>query len=199
MSVAFWAARKRQKKNPRLEFQLKDPNTFLFKTRYISDADQSPLATFTKITRCNYEVSKEQLPELMTIAAKSGWEVVPIPDYVEEALKYDLNKTFDERFKQTEIWNKMFDFQKEGVRMVVEKFDGKALIADEMGLGKTLQAIAIAKYYGHRRVFVVCPAYLRYNWSTEIKKWLGEHTNTVMINKGSDEIPDEDGYIITSY
>tara|TARA_B100000902_G_scaffold377511_1_gene409818 strand:- start:9771 stop:11117 length:1347 start_codon:yes stop_codon:yes gene_type:complete len=83
--------------------------------------------------------------------------------------------------------------------MVVEKFDGKALIADEMGLGKTLQAIAVAKYYKHNRVLVVCPAYLRYNWCTEIKKWLGEHTNTVMINKGSDEIPDEDGYIITSY
>jgi len=199
MSVAFWAARKRQKKNPRLEFQLKNPDTFLFKTRYISDAEQEVLATFTKITRCNYEVPKEQLSEVLTIAANAGWEVVPLPDYVEEALKFDINKPFDESFTETEIWKKMFDFQKEGVRMVVTKFDGKALIADEMGLGKTLQGIAVAKYYGHKRVLVVCPAYLRYNWSTEIKKWLGEHTNTVMINKGSDEIPDEDGYIITSY
>ena len=75
----------------------------------------------------------------------------------------------------------MFDFQKEGVRMVVTKFDGKALIADEMGLGKTLQAIAVAKYYKHSRVLVVCPAYLRYNWCTEIKKWLGsELSNKLM-------------------
>ena len=197
MSVAFWNARKRQKRNPRLEFQLKDPSTFIFKTRYITD--QTPLATYSKLSRCTYEISKDQLSDVLTIAAKAGWEVIPIPDYVEEALKFDLNKPFDESFKDTDIWKKMFDFQKEGLRMVVEKFDGKALICDEMGLGKTLQAIAVCKYYGHKRVLVVCPAYLRYNWSTEIKKWLGEFTNTVMINKGSDEIPDEDGYIITSY
>ena len=111
MSVAFWNARKKQKRNPRLEFQLKNPDTFLFKTRYISDAEQEVLATFTKITRCNYEITKEQLPEVLTISAKAGWEVVPLPDYIEEALKFDINKPFDESFTETEIWKKMFDFQ----------------------------------------------------------------------------------------
>lgn len=133
MSVAFWNARKRQKRNPRLEFQLKDPNTFLFKTRYITDADQSPLACFTKITRCNYEITKNQLSEVLSIAAHKGWEVVPLPDYVEEALKFDINKPFDESFKETEIWNKMFQYQRDGVHMVITKFDGRCIIGDQMG------------------------------------------------------------------
>ena len=133
MSVAFWAARKRQKRNPRLEFQLKDPQTFLFKTKYITDADQSVLKHFTKISRCNYEITKEQLTEVLTIAAKAGWEVVPLPDYVEAALKFDITKPFDEKFKETDIWQKMFQYQRDGVHTVITKFDGKALIADEMG------------------------------------------------------------------
>ena len=197
MSVAFWNARKKQKRNPRLEFQLKDPDTFLFKTRYITD--QSPLASFTKITRCNYEITKEQLPEVLTIAAKTGYEVVPIPDYIEKALEFDLNMPFDETFKEIEIWKKMFQYQRDGVHTVITKFDGRCIIGDSMGLGKTLQALAICKYYKHKRVLVVCPAYLRLNWKHEIHKWIGEHVNVMVISKGSEDIPDEDGYLITSY
>jgi len=66
-------------------------------------------------------------------------------------------------------------------------------------LGKTLQALAICKYYKHKRVLVVCPAYLRLNWKHEIHKWVGMTTNTMVISKGSEEIMDEDGYLITSY
>lgn len=133
MSVAFWNARKKQKRNPRLEFQLKNPDTFLFKTRYISDAEQEVLATFTKITRCNYKISKEQLSEVLTIAAKAGWEVVPLPDYIEKALEFDLNMPFDDSFKETEIWKKMFQYQRDGVHTVITKFDGRCIIGDSMG------------------------------------------------------------------
>ncbi len=197
MSVAFWAARKRQKKNARLEFQLKDPNTFLFKTRYVSNHDC--FEPFTCVSRCNYEVDKGELPRVFNIAAENDFEIVPVPDYVEAALAFDVNHAFDEAFTETEIWKKMFDFQKEGVRAVVTRFGGRAIIGDEMGLGKTLQALALCKYYKHKRVLVICPAYLRYNWEAEIKKWIGEWTNIIMIKKGTDDIDDEDGFVITSY
>jgi len=40
---------------------------------------------------------------------------------------------------------------------------------------------------------------LKYTWKNEIQKWIGESTNITMINKGTDQIQDEDGYIIASY
>lgn len=197
MSIAFFAARRREKKNPRLEFQLKDPNTFIFKTRYIKD--HSCFKHLKSIARCQYEVPKKNLIAVVKMAARNGFEVVPIPDYVEEALKFDLNEPFDESFKHTDIWKKMFKYQKEGVEMIVRKFDGRVILADQMGLGKTLQALAVCKYYKHKRVLVVCPAYLRYNWQTEIKRWIGFGTNVMLINKGSDPILDVDGYLVCSY
>lgn len=142
MSVAFWSARKRVKKNPRLEFQLKNPETFIFKTRYITD--QTPLATYSKLSRCTYEISKNQLLEVLTIAAKAGWEVIPIPDYVEKALEFDLNMPFDDSFKETDIWKKMFQYQRDGVHTVITKFDGRCIISDEMG--KSTKISTIFKY-----------------------------------------------------
>ena len=131
MSVAFWNARKKQKKNPRLLFQLKDPNTFMFKTKYIQD--QSCLKHLKMVARCTYEVPKEQLTAVVKLAAEKGFEVVPLPDYVEAALKFDLNMTFDDRFKETDIWNKMFQYQRDGVHTVITKFDGRCIIGDQMG------------------------------------------------------------------
>lgn len=58
------------------------------------------------------------------------------------------------------------------------------LIADEPGLGKTLQAIKIMEYlasirakdrhYLCRRVLILCPASLVWNWHKEILDWLPE-------------------------
>ena len=131
MSISFWAARRREKKDPRLEFQLKDPNTFIFKTRYIKD--HSCFKHLKSVARCQYEVPKQNLIAVVKMAARNGFEVVPIPDYVEDALKFDLNMPFDNSFKHTDIWKKMFKYQKEGVEMIVRKFDGRCILADQMG------------------------------------------------------------------
>lgn len=49
------------------------------------------------------------------------------------------------------------------------------LLADDMGLGKTLQSLTVAaidfeKGYA-RRVLVICPAFLKWNWADEIDKF----------------------------
>lgn len=196
MSVAFWNARKKQKKNPRLEFQLKDVDTLKFKLRYITDIEC--FANYTRVARANYEVKFDNLLPLLTLCKQKGFEVVPIPETVEKALALNKTYPFDEKFTETDIYQKLFPFQKEGVRDVISKFQGRALIGDEMGLGKTLQAIAVVQYYQFKRVLIICPAYLRYNWGKEIKKWLGE-VDTFLINKGTDEIPDKDGFLVASY
>src|SRR5699024_7337843 len=70
--------------------------------------------------------------------------------------------------KDTLIWKKLYQFQKDGVLGAIEKmekFNG-CIIADSVGLGKTFSALAIIKYYELRnnRVLVLCPKKLNENW-----------------------------------
>ena len=105
-------------------------------------------------------------------------------------MTFGKNEVFDESFKTTDIYCKMFQYQRDGIEKVVRCFGGRALIADDMGLGKTLQALALAKYYGIKKVLVICPAYLRFNWKSEFDKWLGIK-EVCLIKKGKDPL---DGY-----
>jgi SNF2 family DNA or RNA helicase len=71
-------------------------------------------------------------------------------------------------FFQTEVWRKLFGFQKDGVKGLLNRmriFQG-CILADSVGLGKTLQALAVIKYYELRnqRVLVLCPKKLGSNW-----------------------------------
>src|SRR5574344_1791161 len=81
------------------------------------------------------------------------------------------DKIFKSRtgFKDKEIWNKLYKFQKDGVMGAIEKIEkyGGCIIADSVGLGKTFEALAVIKYYELRndRVLVLCPKKLRDNWT----------------------------------
>lgn len=73
-------------------------------------------------------------------------------------------------FKQTDIWNKLYNFQKDAVIGAInklEKYNG-CIIADSVGLGKTYTALGIIKYYEKRNkdVLVLCPKKLEANWNT---------------------------------
>ena len=73
-------------------------------------------------------------------------------------------------FKQSQIWNKLYDFQKDAVLAIInklEKYNG-CILADSVGLGKTFTALAVIKYYENRNksVLVLCPKKLAENWNT---------------------------------
>ncbi len=73
-------------------------------------------------------------------------------------------------FKQSCIWGKLYDFQKDAVLAIInklEKFNG-CILADSVGLGKTFTALAVVKYYESRNksVLVLCPKKLANNWNT---------------------------------
>lgn len=73
-------------------------------------------------------------------------------------------------FKDTEIWNRLFNFQKDAVVGAInklEKYKG-CILADSVGLGKTFSALGIIKYYEMRNkdVLVLCPKKLEDNWNT---------------------------------
>lgn len=73
-------------------------------------------------------------------------------------------------FKETLIWEKMYNFQKDAVIGAInklEKYNG-CILADSVGLGKTFSALGVIKYYELRNkdVLVLCPKKLEANWNT---------------------------------
>ena len=108
-----------------------------------------------------------------------------------------IDKYFQERFINnlkndtapdfSKIKADLFDYQKEGVFFSL--FKAGNIIADEMGLGKTLQAITVAALkkdiYGLKRVLVICPASLKYQWKKEIERFSDE---TALIIEGPKDI-----------
>ena len=73
-------------------------------------------------------------------------------------------------FKQSKIWNLLYDFQKDAALAIInklEKYNG-CILADSVGLGKTFTALAVIKYYENRNksVLVLCPKKLSENWNT---------------------------------
>ena len=70
--------------------------------------------------------------------------------------------------KSTQVWQKLYKFQRDGVLGAIDKIEhyNGCIIADSVGLGKTFEALAIIKYYELRndRVLVLCPRKLRENW-----------------------------------
>ncbi len=68
----------------------------------------------------------------------------------------------------TKIWQELFDFQRSGVKGIINKINtyNGCILADSVGLGKTYSALAVIKYFELRnyRVLVLCPKKLRDNW-----------------------------------
>ena len=69
----------------------------------------------------------------------------------------------------TKIWNKLYDFQQDGVKSVIARLlrHNGCILADSVGLGKTYTALAVIKFFELRneRVLVLCPKKLRENWA----------------------------------
>lgn len=73
-------------------------------------------------------------------------------------------------FKQSKIWNLLYNFQKDAALAIInklEKFNG-CILADSVGLGKTFTTLSVIKYYENRNktVLVLCPKKLGNNWNT---------------------------------
>ena len=73
-------------------------------------------------------------------------------------------------FRDSLIWNKLYDFQKDAALAIINKLEtyNGCILADSVGLGKTFTALAVIKYYESRNkdVLVLCPKKLRDNWIT---------------------------------
>ena len=72
-------------------------------------------------------------------------------------------------FRDSQIWNALYEFQKDGARSVIAKLreHNGCILADSVGRGKTYTALAVIKYFesNNRNVLVLCPKKLFANWS----------------------------------
>ena len=73
-------------------------------------------------------------------------------------------------FKSSQIWNKLYNFQKDAALAIINKLEtyNGCILADSVGLGKTYTALSVIKYYENRNksVLVLCPKKLYDNWNT---------------------------------
>ena len=72
-------------------------------------------------------------------------------------------------FRDSRIWNALYEFQKDGAKSVIAKLmaHNGCILADSVGLGKTYTALAVIKYFelNNQNVLVLCPRKLFENWS----------------------------------
>lgn len=87
-----------------------------------------------------------------------------LDDINEDVLPNDLTG-----YQDTEIWNALYNFQKDAATGVINKLEtyNGCILADSVGLGKTFTALAVIKYYELRNksVLVLAPKKLAENWT----------------------------------
>ena len=122
------------------------------------------------------EVTDEVIDNITTVYKENS------PDYIYFVTLYNIFREFlndvsedvlpneATGFKESKIWNLLYNFQKDAVLAIInklEKYNG-CILADSVGLGKTFTSLAVIKYYENRNksVLVLCPKRLANNWNT---------------------------------
>ena len=108
---------------------------------------------------------KENAPEFLYFVALYNIFNEFLEDISEDELPNEATG-----FKNSAIWNKLYNFQKDAALAVInklEKYNG-CILADSVGLGKTFTALSVIKYFEsrNRTVLVLCPKKLYENWNT---------------------------------
>ena len=89
-------------------------------------------------------------------------------------------------FKDSKVWNLLYDFQRDAVLAIINKLEryNGCILADSVGLGKTFTALAVIKYYENRNksVLVLCPKKLAENWNTYKDNYVNNPIATDRLN-----------------
>ncbi len=128
--------------------------------------DESRLQDVTEeVIECISAVYQENSPELIYFMTLYNIFSEFLEDISEDVLPNEATG-----FKNSVIWNKLYNFQKDAALAIINKLEqyNGCILADSVGLGKTFTALAVIKYYENRNknVLVLCPKKLKDNWMT---------------------------------
>jgi SNF2 family DNA or RNA helicase len=90
----------------------------------------------------------------------------------------------------------LYDFQQ--ATLAYALITKKCIIGDEAGVGKTFPAIALGKYVNTHGTLVICPANLKLNWKSEIRRAYPNDSIFVCYGRSSTIIP-KSNWIIINY
>ena len=90
-------------------------------------------------------------------------------EFLSDIMSEDFLPNEGTGFKSSLIWNRLYNFQKDGVVGIInklEKYNG-CILADSVGLGKTFTALGVMKYYSlrNKNILVLSPKKLANNWN----------------------------------
>lgn len=144
--------------SPMSDAYLKNFNDFWQDKKKLEDVTETIIETIENVYR-------ENSPEFIYFVTLYNIFNEFLEDISEDVLPNEATG-----FKDSQIWNKLYDFQKDAALAIInklEKYNG-CILADSVGLGKTFTALAVIKYYETRNknVLVLCPKKLCDNWMT---------------------------------
>ena len=89
-------------------------------------------------------------------------------------------------------------YQLAGVKWCLERKN--VLLSDEPGLGKTIQVLGLVNFEKSiKRVLVIAPATLLYNWRAEAKRWLVDKAEIAVLGDAKDLPGGDRVFAITNY
>ena len=169
--------------NPILGFTTSDigcekgNNTFNYVMKFASPESEKFLQTFNNLWNDKsklQEVTDEIIEYISNVYKENSGEFIyfitlyNIFNEFLENISEDNLPNEATGYKDSVIWNKLFDFQKDACLAIINKLEtyNGCILADSVGLGKTFTALSVIKYYENRNksVLVLCPKKLGNNW-----------------------------------
>lgn len=172
-----------------IQLSLVNETTLLVKLYKMSNEDSNVIKKACRVNdkRKTFEMPLVELRTLKDVG--KSFTIEEIPPHVWNVKRRSVTKKFESRRIPEKLWSPLFPYQKEGVEAAFDKFGGRVLLADDMGLGKTRQALSFIAHCLPARVLVICPSYLRYHWTHELKEWL--NIDGQLVKKGKETLDGE--------
>ena len=160
-------------------------NAYTMINKFTAPFSQQYLSLFNQVWNDNakMQVVTEKVLDNITNAYKEN-----APDFLYFVTLYNIFREFLDDlseddlpneatgFKESQIWNKLYNFQKDACLAIINKLEryNGCILADSVGLGKTFTALSVIKYYENRNksVLVLCPKKLNDNWITYKSNYL---------------------------